>query len=65
MQKFERAFLPKPPVRAAWELLLLLSEALGYGDRNWKPDDLRAMIRAEVEGYGRCHGERSSPVAGS
>ena len=51
VQKFDRAFLPKPPVRAAWELILLLAEALGYGDRNWKPNDLRGMIRSEVEGY--------------
>ena len=51
VQKFDRAFLPKPPVRAAWEIILLLAEALGYGDRNWKPNDLREMIRSEVEGY--------------
>ena len=51
VQKFDRAFLPKPPVRAAWELILLLAEALGYGDRDWKPNDLRGMIRSEVEGY--------------
>jgi NADH-quinone oxidoreductase subunit G len=51
VQKFDRAFLPKPPVRAAWELILLLAEALGYGDRDWKPSDLREMIRSEVEGY--------------
>ena len=47
VQKFERAFLPKPPVRAHWELLLLLAVALGYGDRNWTPSDLR---RADREG---------------
>jgi len=51
VQKFDRAFLPKPPVRAAWELILLLAEALGYGDRDWKPNDLRQMIRSEVDGY--------------
>jgi NADH-quinone oxidoreductase subunit G len=51
VQKFDRAFLPKPLIRAAWELILLLAEALGYGDRNWKPNDLREMIRSEVEGY--------------
>jgi len=51
VQKFDQAFLPKPPIRAAWELILLLAEALGYGDRNWKPNDLREMIRSEVEGY--------------
>jgi NADH-quinone oxidoreductase subunit G len=52
VQKFERAFLPKPPVRAHWELLLLLAVALGWGDRNWTPADLRRQIQAEVEGYG-------------
>ncbi|MDQ2979597.1 MAG: 2Fe-2S iron-sulfur cluster-binding protein [Acidobacteriota bacterium] len=51
VQKFDRAFLPKPPIRAAWELILLLAEALGYGDRRWKPEDLRRMIQAEIEGY--------------
>ena len=51
VQKFDRAFLPKPPVRAAWELYLLLAEALGYGDRDWKPSDLRRMIQGEVDGY--------------
>ena len=51
VQKFERAFLPKPPARAHWELLLLLAVALGWGDRNWTPEDLRRQIQAEVEGY--------------
>jgi NADH-quinone oxidoreductase subunit G len=52
VQKFERAFLPKPPVRAHWELLLLLATALGWGDRNWIPSDLLRQIANEVEGYG-------------
>jgi NADH-quinone oxidoreductase subunit G len=51
VQKFDRAFLPKPPIRPAWELILLLAQALGYGDRSWKPEDLRRMIQAEIEGY--------------
>jgi NADH-quinone oxidoreductase subunit G len=51
VQRFERAFLPKPPVRAHWELLLLLAVALGWGDRNWTPSDLRRLIQQEVEGY--------------
>src|SRR5262249_56160714 len=46
VQKFERAFLPKPPVRAHWELLLLLAVALGWGDRNWTPADLLTQIAA-------------------
>jgi len=52
VQKFERAFLPKPPVRAHWELLLLLGLALGYGDRGWTPADVFDRIASEVEGYG-------------
>jgi NADH-quinone oxidoreductase subunit G len=52
VQKFERAYLPKPPVRAHWELLLLLSNALGFGERHWTPSDLLAQIAKEVEGYG-------------
>jgi NADH-quinone oxidoreductase subunit G len=52
VQKFDRAFLARPPVRAHWELLLLLAVALGYGDRNWTPSDLLAQIAGEVEGYG-------------
>ena len=51
VQRFDRAFLPPPPSRPHWELLLLLAVALGWGDRNWNPTDLRAQIRAEVEGY--------------
>ena len=51
VQRFDRAFLPPPPARPHWELLLLLAVALGWGDRNWTPADLRQAIRAEVEGY--------------
>ncbi len=51
VQKFERAFLPKPPARAHWELVLQLAVALGWGDRNWTPSDVRRMIQKEVEGY--------------
>ncbi|MGE5277101.1 MAG: 2Fe-2S iron-sulfur cluster-binding protein [Acidobacteriota bacterium] len=51
VQKFERAFLPKPPSRAHWELLLLLANALGLGDRSWTPSDLLVQISREVEGY--------------
>jgi NADH-quinone oxidoreductase subunit G len=52
VQRFERAFLPPPPARAHWELLLMLATALGWGDRNWTPADIRALIRSEIEGYG-------------
>jgi predicted molibdopterin-dependent oxidoreductase YjgC len=52
VQRFERAFLPKPPVRAHWELLLMLAVKLGWGDRNWTPPDLLAQIAKEIEAYG-------------
>jgi len=52
VQKFERAFLPKPPIRPHGELLLLLGLALGYGDRSWTPADLLRQIAQEVPGYG-------------
>jgi hypothetical protein len=29
----------------------MLAVALGWGDRNWTPADVRALIRSEVEGY--------------
>jgi NADH-quinone oxidoreductase subunit G len=51
VQRYERAFLPKPPIREPWELLLLLALRLGWGDRDWKPADLLQQIRAEVPGY--------------
>ncbi len=51
VQLFRRAFLPKPPARPAWELLLLLANRLGFGDPNWTPADLRRRIQEEVEGY--------------
>src|SRR5262249_824081 len=51
VQKFERAFLPRPPVRAHWELLLLLGNALGYGERQWTPSDLLRQIAGEVGAY--------------
>ena len=52
VQKFVRAFLPPAPIRAHWELFLLLAVALGWGDRKWTPADLRAQISKEVERYG-------------
>jgi NADH-quinone oxidoreductase subunit G len=52
VQKFTRAFLPKPAVREHCDLLLLLSLRLGWGDRAWKPADLLRQIQAEVEEYG-------------
>jgi NADH-quinone oxidoreductase subunit G len=52
VQMFERAFLPKPPARPHWELILMLANALGFGERGWTPADLRAQIAAEVPNYG-------------
>ena len=44
--------LSRPPVRAHWEMLLMLAASLGCGDRNWTPSDLLRLIAKEVEGYG-------------
>ena len=52
VQKFTRAFLPKPPAREHWDLLLMLALRLGWGDPSWKPPDLLRQIQAEVEEYG-------------
>ena len=42
----------------------MLATALGFGDRNWTPADLLAMIAAEVEGYGAVEvgGARGRPL---
>ena len=66
VQLFRRAFLPRPPVRAHWEMLLLLANSLGFGERDWTPADLRRRIQAEVEGYAQVTDaelERSSREA--
>src|SRR5262249_62289437 len=55
VQKFERAFLPKPPVRAHWELLLLLANALGWGDRAWTPAEVLKLIAQEVAAYAKVN----------
>jgi predicted molibdopterin-dependent oxidoreductase YjgC len=57
VQKFERAFLPRPPARAHWDLLLLLANALGFGERSWTPADLLARIAREIPSYGRVGDE--------
>jgi NADH-quinone oxidoreductase subunit G len=51
VQRFERAFLPKPPVRPDWETLLLLAMRFGYGERFWTPHELLQKIAQEVDGY--------------
>ncbi len=52
VQRFERAVLPKPPVRADWEILLQLGLRLGFGDPAWNPGTIFAKIAGEVPGYG-------------
>lgn len=51
VQRFERAMLPKPPVRADWEILLQIALRLGLGDPAWNPRTLFDRIVAEVPGY--------------
>jgi NADH-quinone oxidoreductase subunit G len=51
VQKFHRAFLPRPPARPCSDLLVLLGVALGYGERTWTPKDVLERIRTEVQGY--------------
>ena len=51
VQRFERAVVPRPPVRADWEILLQLGLRLGFGDPAWNPNTLFARISAEVPGY--------------
>ncbi len=51
VQRFERAMLPKPPVRADWEILLLLSLALGFGDPAWNPLSIFPRLAGEIPGY--------------
>ena len=51
VQRFERAMLPKPPVRADWEILLQLSLALGFGDPAWNPLSIFPLLAAEIPGY--------------
>jgi NADH-quinone oxidoreductase subunit G len=55
VQKFERAFLPRPPVQAHWELLLLLALSLGWGDRAWTPTDILSLIAQEVGAYAKIN----------
>jgi NADH-quinone oxidoreductase subunit G len=51
VQRFERAMLPKPPVKADWEILLRLSLAFGLGAPDWNPRTIFERIAAEVPGY--------------
>ena len=60
VQRFHRAFLPKPPVRACGEMLLLLSSMLGWGESAWQPGDVRKRIQAEVADYANLTEEELS-----
>jgi NADH dehydrogenase/NADH:ubiquinone oxidoreductase subunit G len=51
VQAFWRAFLPRPPIRPHFELLLLLACELGFGERVWTPEEVRGRIRAEVPSW--------------
>lgn len=51
VQRFERAFLPEPPARPHGELILMLATALGWGNPNWTPADVRREIAREIEAY--------------
>ena len=63
VQRFERAFLPKPPVRAHWELLLLLGRRARLGrPRTGRRRTSSSRSRAEVPGYGGV--EREAELEG-
>jgi len=51
VQRFERAMLPKPPVKADWEILLQLACALGFGRPEWNPLTIFPLLAAEIPGY--------------
>jgi len=51
VQRFERAMLPKPPVKADWEILLALALKLGFGDPGWNPLSIFPLLAADVPGY--------------
>jgi NADH-quinone oxidoreductase subunit G len=51
VQRFERAMLPKPPVKADWEILLQLSLALGFGDPSWNPIAMFPLLAEGIPGY--------------
>jgi NADH-quinone oxidoreductase subunit G len=52
VQHFGRAMLPGPPVKADWEILLLLSLRFGFGSPDWNPELIFERIGAQVPGYG-------------
>jgi NADH-quinone oxidoreductase subunit G len=58
VQRFERAMLPKPPVRADWEILLQLACRLGFGKPEWNPLSIFPMLAAETPGYAAIDEEK-------
>jgi NADH-quinone oxidoreductase subunit G len=51
VQKFERAFLPRPPIRPVLELIGMLGKMLGVGDGFQTPPSVLTQIAAEVPAY--------------
>jgi NADH-quinone oxidoreductase subunit G len=51
VQKFERAFLPRPPIRPVFELIAMLGKMLGYGDGAQTPPSVLTQIAAEIPAY--------------
>jgi predicted molibdopterin-dependent oxidoreductase YjgC len=58
VQRFERAMLPKPPVRADWEILLQLACRLGFGKPEWNPLSIFPMLADETPGYAAVDEEK-------
>jgi predicted molibdopterin-dependent oxidoreductase YjgC len=58
VQRFERAMMPKPPVKADWEILLMLAGRLGFGKPEWNPLTIFPMLAAEIPGYASVDEER-------
>jgi NADH-quinone oxidoreductase subunit G len=51
VQRFERAMLPKPPVKADWEILILLGMRLGFGQPDWNPISIFRELAVDVPEY--------------
>jgi len=58
VQRFERAMLPKPPVKADWEILLQLAVKLGFGRPEWNPLTIFPQLAADVPGYAAVDEEK-------
>jgi len=51
VQRFQRAFLPKPPIRPVLELVAMLGRMLGYGDGSQTPPGVLEQIATEIPAY--------------